>query len=213
MSATDRRAAARSGRRAELGTKLLPAVERLLADGASFTELSVDELLAEAGVARSTFYKAFEGKGDLLVEWLGQIVDELEQAADAWFTLGGDARREELAAALAETMRAYAPHAVVMSAAYEVAPFDAAVGAALHDLSTRGVAGLRQHLKRGQREGWVDAALPADETATFLTAMGERAYQQLRRLGAEHDLDRLRAAHTDLVWHALYAHAPAHAPG
>ncbi|HYF24202.1 MAG TPA: TetR/AcrR family transcriptional regulator [Baekduia sp.] len=205
------RTAARARRRAELGPRLLGAVEALLAGGTSYTELTVDELLAAAGVARSTFYKTFEGKGDLLVTWLEQIIEEIEDSADAWWSLGGDAGPDELRAALVTAAAAYAPHATVMSAAYEVAPFDPAVRAEMSDLVARGIGGLRRHIKRGQREGWVDPEVPADEAATWIVAMQERAFQQLRRLGDEHDLDRLMRAQADVIWHALYAHAPARA--
>ena len=46
--------------------RLLDATERLMRDGASFTELSVDRLSTEAGISRASFYIYFEDKGQLL---------------------------------------------------------------------------------------------------------------------------------------------------
>src|SRR5215213_3920139 len=43
------------------------AIERLVDDGSTYAELSVDRLVDEAGVARSTFYKYFGDKSGLLV--------------------------------------------------------------------------------------------------------------------------------------------------
>lgn len=200
--------AARHRRRIEMGERLLVAAERLLADGTSFTQLSVEDLISEAGVSRTSFYKTFEGKGDLLQAWLEQVVDEIEDAADAWFSLvapdGPDAIRE----ALAVSVETYAPHAMLLTAAYESAPFDPDVRATVDDMVHRGVGGLRRHIKRGQRAGWVDPELPADDVAVWLTAMNQRGFQQLGRVVDGLSVDRLLDAHARIIWDALYEHAP-----
>ena len=54
-SVTRRAHCARVQRRAENLAKLLDALEALLAEGESFTEVSVERLAARAGVSRSTF--------------------------------------------------------------------------------------------------------------------------------------------------------------
>ena len=41
--------------------------ERLLAEGSVFSEMSVEQLITEADIARSTFYVYFEDKGALMV--------------------------------------------------------------------------------------------------------------------------------------------------
>jgi len=46
--------------------RLLEVVQQLLDEGESFTEMSVERLVSEAGISRSTFYVYFEDKGDLL---------------------------------------------------------------------------------------------------------------------------------------------------
>lgn len=201
--------AVRHRRRLELGGRLLTAAERLLAGGTSFTQLSVEELISEAGISRSAFYKAFEGKGDLLHAWLSDVVDEIEDAADAWFALEAPEGPGAIRAALEVSVRTYAPHALLMSAAYESAPFDPDVRAAVTDMVARGVGGLRRHIKRGQRAGWIDPDLPADDVAVLITAMNERGFEQLRRVDDQVMLDRLLDAHAAFVWNALYAHAPA----
>jgi AcrR family transcriptional regulator len=212
MAAGTSRTASRVRRRAELGPRLLEAVERLLADGTSYTALTVEELLVAADVPRSTFYKTFDGKGDLLLAWLEQIIDEIEDSADAWWSLDGDAGPDDLRAALLDAIASYEPHAVLMSAAYEVAPFDPDVRGAMADLVARGTGGLRRHIKRGQKAGWVDPDVPADDAATWIVSMQERGFQQLRRLAGEDELQPLLDAQADLIWHALYAHAPARTP-
>jgi AcrR family transcriptional regulator len=46
--------------------RLLASLESLLADGGSYTGLSVQELVDATGVSRATFYLYYEHKNDLL---------------------------------------------------------------------------------------------------------------------------------------------------
>jgi AcrR family transcriptional regulator len=55
-SVTRKPQANRQERREQIERLLLDATERLMADGASFTELSVDRLATEAGISRASFY-------------------------------------------------------------------------------------------------------------------------------------------------------------
>ena len=57
--------------------RLLDATERLMRDGASFTELSVDRLSSEAAISRASFYIYFEDKGHLLRRLAGQVFADL----------------------------------------------------------------------------------------------------------------------------------------
>ena len=57
MSAGDGGMPGRARRREEVRDQLLAAAERLLAEGASYAELGVDRLVAEAGSGRCAFYK------------------------------------------------------------------------------------------------------------------------------------------------------------
>jgi len=59
---------ARAGRRRRAATQqdLLDATVRLLEGGATFSGVSVERIVAEAGVARTTFYLHFTDKHDLL---------------------------------------------------------------------------------------------------------------------------------------------------
>jgi AcrR family transcriptional regulator len=201
--------AARHRKRLELAGRLLTAAEALLETGMSYTQLSVEDLISAAGVSRSSFYKAFDGKGDLLHTWLDDITDEIEDAADAWFSLEAPRGPDEIRAALAISVQTYAPHAMLMTAAYESAPFDPAVRVAVDDIVARGSGAMRRHMKRGQRAGWVDPELPADDIALLVTAMNERGFQQLGRVEDPAFLERLLDAHAAFLWNALYAHAPA----
>lgn len=84
-SVTRKPQANRQERRGQIERLLLDATERLMADGASFTELSVDRLATEAGISRASFYVYFEDKGDLLRRLASQVFEDLADAAERWW--------------------------------------------------------------------------------------------------------------------------------
>lgn len=89
-SVTRKPQANRQLRREQMERRLLEATERLMRDGASFTELSVDRLATEAGISRASFYIYFEDKGDLLRRLAGQVFGDLTSGAQRWWGWPGD---------------------------------------------------------------------------------------------------------------------------
>src|SRR5256714_10893735 len=122
MASTTRKSkAARADRKSEIEDRLRQAIETLVAEEESFTELSVERLVGEAGMSRSTFYVYFEDKGDLLRAWFGEITAEIEDAARDWWALDAKATRDELRGALAKIVKTYRPHTTLMAAVYDAA--------------------------------------------------------------------------------------------
>jgi AcrR family transcriptional regulator len=207
-SVTRRSRTSRAERRDELRDRLLKAVEAVTADGESYTELSVERLVKEANVSRSTFYVYFEDKGDLLRTWFAAISDEVSEAAAAWWALDAAATRDDLREALAHVVITYRPHTALMAAVYDAASYDAQVRVEVEAMMSSNVAGLRKHIKAGQKAGYVTPDLLADETAAWLTWMAERGFHQLVRAASDEELERLIDAYTDVVWNTLYGFAP-----
>jgi AcrR family transcriptional regulator len=206
-SVTRKRQSSRAERRDEIRHRLLEVVERLLDEGETFTEISVERMVSQAGLARSTFYLYFQDKGDLLVAWFGEITVELEAAATGWWNLGPDATRQELRTALEGIVNTYRPHTTLMAAMYDAAAYDPEVRGLVTAMMKRNIAGLRKHIKAGQKAGFVDPDLLPDQTAGWLTWMAERGLHQLVRTASDAELDRLIDAYTAIVWNALYAPA------
>jgi AcrR family transcriptional regulator len=204
-SITRKAQSSRAQRRDDIRAKLLGAVEQMLAEGESFTELSVERLVAQAGVARSTFYVYFEDKGELLRAWLEEITESLDDSARDWWSLDAKATREDLHKALEKIVMTYRPHTNLMAAAFDAAAYDPAVREAAMGLMTHNAAGLRKHIKAGQRDGFVDPTLPAAEVAQWLTWMAERGLHQLVRGASDQTVDALIEAYTAIVWNTLYA--------
>ncbi|WP_354698015.1 hypothetical protein DSM112329_03676 [Paraconexibacter sp. AEG42_29] len=185
--------------------RLLDAVDQLLIDGASYTELSVGRITKQAGMARSTFYVYFTDKGELLRATFADIAAEIEDAAVAWFAFGAGQDRDALRRALDPVIRTYNPHTTLMGAAYAAAAYDPLIRAEVERITARSIAGLRRHIRRGQAEGFVRADVLPGETATWLIWMTERCQHTILDRAEPDELDAMIDSYTDLVWEALYA--------
>jgi AcrR family transcriptional regulator len=204
-SVTRKTHSTRSRRRDEARERLLGVVERLLDEGESYTEISVERLVQEAGMSRSTFYDYFEDKGDLLRAWFGEITAQLAEAATEWWTVDGETSRDDLGAILDRLIRTYAPHTTLMAATYDAAAYDPAIRELVADMMATNTAALRKHIREGQREGFVDPDLPPAQTAAWLTWMAERGQHQLVRGAQNGEVEALVEAYTSILWNTLYA--------
>jgi TetR/AcrR family transcriptional regulator, ethionamide resistance regulator len=206
-SVTRKSQSSRAARRDEMRNRLLGVVERLLEDGESYTELSVERLVGEAKMSRSTFYVYFEDKGDLLSAWFGEITEEIENAARDWWALDAGATRDDLRAALSKIVKTYKPHTTLMAAVYDAAAYDPGVRELVEGMMSWNVAGLRNHIKAGQKAGFIDPDLLPQQTAAWLQWMAERGLHQLVRNAGPAEVERLIDAYTSIVWNTLYAPA------
>ena len=81
--------------------RLLDATERLMSEGASFTEISVDRLSTEAGISRASFYIYFDDKGHLLRRLAGQVFGDLAAGAERWWGVAWRHNADDMRAAMA----------------------------------------------------------------------------------------------------------------
>lgn len=181
--------------------RLLEASERLLAAGIPFIELSVEQLCSEAGVARSSFYVHFRDKADLIARLTETLMDELSEAASAWWRPG--ASRAEVLSATRRLVGVYAKHGALFAALTETAAFDAELRAIQQASLERHTRPLAELIEAGQSSGLV-RDLPTIETVTALALMVEGSCFRMARGADAAALDRLAEALTSIVWHALY---------
>jgi TetR/AcrR family transcriptional regulator, ethionamide resistance regulator len=191
-------------RRDELRGEVLRVVERQLRDGASYAELNVASVAAEAGISRSTFYAYFVDKTSLLRTWYEDSAGEILDAARTWWSLDATMTRDQVQAALARVIDAYRPHRELMAATHEAMGLDQGVREAVDAAMDRYIDGLREHIEAGQAGGYVDPTLPAAETAYWLQWMAERGLHRMSRAGG-YGRDGLLRAYTGIVWNTLYA--------
>jgi AcrR family transcriptional regulator len=210
-SVTRRSHGNRAARRDEVRERLLAVVRDLLAAGETYAEISVERLVAEAGLSRSTFYVYFEDKGDLLRAWFKQVIEELNAASGAWWSLDGTSGYDDLHVALEQIVRAYRPHTALMAALYDISSYDAVAREEVGAMMGRNAAGLIRHIRRGQAEGWIDPVLSPKETSLWLMWMAERGLHQMVRGADDAEAGLLVDAFTDVIWNSLYARAPSRA--
>ena len=112
--------------------RLVGALERLLRNGAVFTEISVQQILDEAGVSRGTFYSHFRDKSQLLIRLTDSLRSDLLALAKAWNPAAGEDGAERYAAFFAQVIAIHRENFAVVSALRELATYDSAV----HDFFT-----------------------------------------------------------------------------
>ncbi|MBJ7338915.1 TetR/AcrR family transcriptional regulator [Mycolicibacterium sp.] len=200
--------ARRRERREQVERDLLDATERLMADGASFTELSVDRLATEAGISRASFYIYFEDKGHLLRRLAGQVFDDLASAAELWWSVARRRDPSDVLACMTALVASYRRHQPLLVALNEMAGYDPQVGTTYRDILDGIAARLATVIEEGQADGFIRRDLPAAIAASTLTWMTERTCQQNLPGRPESYDAELAATLTQLVWGALYLEAP-----
>jgi AcrR family transcriptional regulator len=192
-------------RRDQLRTQVLSIVEQQLRAGATYADVSVANVVAEAGISRSTFYAYFVDKTTLLRTWYAEFTEVILDAAQAWWSLNGTATKDDVRAALERIMDAYRAHPELMAATHEAIGTDHDVRKAVDDAMRRYIDGLRGHIETGQAGGFIDPSLPAAETAYWLQWMAERGLHRMARAESEAGQERLAEAYASIVWNTLYA--------
>ena len=199
-----KREQARQQRREQMERQLLDATERLMRDGASFTELSVDRLSTEAGISRASFYIYFEDKGHLLRRLAGQVFADLAESADRWWSVAWRRDPDDLRTAMASLVASYRRHQPVLVALNEMAGYDPVVGATYGNLLTAITGRMTRVIEEGQADGSIRPQLAAATTASALTWMVERACQQnLPTAPASYDAE-LATSLAEIIWNTLY---------
>lgn len=120
------------GRKSELKgdtrrRELVDAVKRVLKEGVSFADLSIENITAEAGISRSTFYFYFESKHQALEAALASVQLAMEKQADVFFKGGHSDPFMELQEALEGVVKIWRKEEHIMKALVEAAASDKAL--------------------------------------------------------------------------------------
>src|SRR6516225_2361478 len=194
-------------RRDALRAQVLSIVEQQLRSGATYADINVATVVADAGISRSTFYAYFVDKTNLLRIWYAEFTQVILAAAQAWWSLDDTATKGEVRAALERIIDAYRAHPELMAATHEAIGTDHGVREAVDQAMRNYIGGLRAHIETGQADGFVDPSLPAAETAYWLQWMAERGLHRMLRTESDVDQQRLAQAYAGIVWNTLYAPA------
>lgn len=101
-------------------------------------------------------------------------------------------------------MAAYRPHIPILRATVEVATYDSNLQALYQGEWKIARRRAAERIRDGQRDGYVRAELPPEETAAWLTWMAERGLYQLVPDADDVTLERLAESLTSILWHTIY---------
>ncbi|MET8198381.1 TetR/AcrR family transcriptional regulator [Micromonospora taraxaci] len=146
--------------RAAVEARVLEATERLLREGTRFTDLGVQRIAAEAGVARSTFYTHFRDKSELLMRLAGTMRETSFERTGEWDPSSPDDPLARLTEIFGDVIRIYRTYAPVLAAVSEVAAYDEVVreywAAGLEQFVSRTVHALRVEQQAGRTPSDLD---------------------------------------------------------
>jgi len=195
-------------RRALLVGYFAGAVEELLSQGESYSDLSVERLIKAVDVSRSTFYTYFDDKSTLLQAIGESVTLELAAAGAQWFDLPAGATKEQLTEALGALFETYRQHQRVLRAITEAAAYDSRVRELHLALVDQAATGLREHIETHQKSRTITRSLDAASTATWLVWMLERGLYQMVAPADEAEAQHLLGSLADLIWRILYDKTP-----
>lgn len=153
MASITRPRSQQSQRRTRTERAVLAAVQRLLDAGECFTELGVQRIATEAGIARSTFYLCFQDKTEVLVRLAATMKDEVFGRAAAWRPIGPSGGPEALAAVYEDRLAYCRGRAPLLAAIAEVAAYDPVLREARAQEIDRFAHHITSLLEEEQREG------------------------------------------------------------
>jgi AcrR family transcriptional regulator len=149
----------RAGRRGSAEERILATTERLLAEGTSFTELGLQRIAAEAGVARSTLYGHFPDKSHLLTRLADRFVGMSFAAVGTWDPQGPGGGLDGYIELFRTVMMMYRKHSAVLAALDEVSAYDTVVAEYWDALLDRFIVNAERILVVEQGAGRTAASL------------------------------------------------------
>jgi AcrR family transcriptional regulator len=172
MASVTRRPAKRAERREAVEARVFAAVEKLLGEGLTYTEISVQQIITEAGVARSTFYGYFHDKSDLLQRLATTLRESFFLSAASWDPAEG---LPGLVRVFEEILRRHREHLPLLAAITETAAYDPAVRSFYNADLDAFEARVTQDLRELQAQGSTDPAIDPVATSRVVVWGGEQA--------------------------------------
>lgn len=177
-------------------SEILDAAEGFLKEQ-PFRELTVDELMARTGLARSSFYEHFRDRYHLMMRLVERLGDLTYLASEPWFHSGGDPIGE-LRKGIDDLVALYAERGYLLRALADAAANDKDAAEAHRQLLDRFIHAVAARIREGVAAGEMRDT-PADEIATALTLMDESYL--IQTLGRDNQTDPSTVIETlFLIW-------------
>ena len=194
----------RGAPRPTIERRLLVAMESLLEKGNGFGSLTVEQLAAEAGMARATFYLHFRDKGELVLRLMGQLTDEIIGSAGVWFGNAENADRRDIERALRGIVGTFKKHHAIVAAINDTAPYDPAVAQLYRDMMDKLCAASRRAIATVKRQGKAHEQATPD-VGTILTWAVDLYCARFIGNHEGADLDRLVKSLAHICASAIFA--------
>jgi TetR/AcrR family transcriptional regulator, ethionamide resistance regulator len=178
---------------------LLEVAERLLEDG-RFDATSIAEIAAAADISRSAFYFYFASKQALLERLIEATLDELIDRRLSGLDHAGGDPAERLLAFLHGVAQMWVEHAVVLSAAAELAGSVPALFERIAGVVATGVDAVARIMVESDAATEIDDPAEARELAAALLWMGERSFYVLARSAPEPEEFHALAERLFVIW-------------
>ncbi|MEV0338081.1 TetR/AcrR family transcriptional regulator [Nocardia sp. NPDC050713] len=195
-------------RRTEFERRVLRAVEELLADGTPYTEIAVHKIAAASGAARSTFYRYFPDKSQLLIRMAELATADLFDAAETWWRADHGDHRAGVVRAIGSMIEGFRDHRYLLLALSEVAGYDRDVGRYWSGRVAAFVDVVRTRLEADRAAGRIDSAVDSTATALVLTAMVERSITAAFAANSVVTDAALAESLGRAIWLVVYGDAP-----
>lgn len=154
---------------------VLDSTERLLS-GTALQDLTVAQILQEAGLSRANFYHYFANKYDVLVALLGRAFEESYGQVAPWAIDPGRDRAKRMGSSLEQTLDMWDKHGDVICAVIEHMHTEPAVGAAWQRMYAQFVAATSEQITFERAERRAPEGAPADMIAAMLVGAAERVF-------------------------------------
>ncbi|OUC75745.1 TetR/AcrR family transcriptional regulator [Gordonia lacunae] len=147
------RAASPRRRRTTSEQQILAATMGLLHTGQRLPDIPVHDIIASAGVSRSTFYQHFPGKTDLAFRIARPAMDAARATADQWWANSDWGTQEDMINIVRALMAQGREHRLAWLALFDTADRDPEAAALVEGLVLDYVAQMAQRIVREQNVG------------------------------------------------------------
>ena len=208
MSSTDVTDRPAAGGRAE--TAILAATEQLLHQR-PLHELSVGDIIAEAGVSRTTFYAHFGTKTAVIAKALRGTMDQVTAAVEPFHSRSGSDAEAAIRLSLTQWVAVCRVHGALLRAVSEEWPHDAELRAMWVALMEEVTAGTARILRQARAGGEAPEGADAERLAACLMWGFERVLHVAIVGGAAGlpDTEAIVDPLTQMMLGTLYGRAPA----
>jgi AcrR family transcriptional regulator len=191
---------------------ILAAAEQLL-ETRRLDELTVVDLIREAGVSRATFYMYFESKHAAVAARAEALMEQIHDLWSPWLNDGGPEHAAELEQLWLRSIEFWRQHRALLMAAAEAWRADVIVSEAWMVLMRRFAGTVADHITRARRAGVAPPRPNAAILATLLVWLNESAlYMEFGSSAPPPEEDGILAATLSAIWLRVIYESPVPPP-